>query len=96
MKMIHLKLFSILAELAGFRDFEFETRKVISFFDFLSILFEKTPKKFKDYIYNEEKELLKGSITIVVNEKVFDEKEIYALELKNGDIIAILTPIEGG
>ena len=94
--MIHLKLFSILAELAGFREFEFEIGNEITIFDLLLILFEKTPKKFKDYIYNEEKELLKDFIIIVINEKVLDKKEINALKLKNGDIIAILTPIEGG
>ncbi|MHA1269773.1 MAG: MoaD/ThiS family protein [Candidatus Helarchaeota archaeon] len=94
--MIRVKFFSILAELAGTREIEIETKTNSYIPEIIPLIFNKTNKKLKKKIFDDDKGFFKDFITVVLNEKVLNKDEILTKKLNDGDILAILTPIEGG
>jgi len=93
--MVLIKFFSILAEKAGTREIKIPIQDGIKFLQILSKIFNQTDEELKKYICKEDG-TLKSFITIVVNESVISQNEISNLKLSNKDVVAILTPIEGG
>jgi len=94
--MVRIKLFSILAELAGKREIEIKIDNKLTVKEILPLIFSETNEKFKKFIYDEKNNFLKEFINIVLNEKILRKEEINNVLLKNEDILALLTPIEGG
>ncbi|MHA1311329.1 MAG: MoaD/ThiS family protein [Candidatus Helarchaeota archaeon] len=93
--MVIIKFFSILAEITGFRELEIPLTNDIMIEDLITIIFSKTNEKFRNYIANSDGSL-KDFITIVLNEKILSKEDIISKKIVNDDIVAFLTPIEGG
>jgi molybdopterin converting factor small subunit len=94
--MVRIKLFSILAEKANKREFEVKIDDDIPFHKIIPEIFKKTNDDLKRYIFDEEHNYFKDFINIVINQEVIDRKLVNTKIIKNSDVIALLTPIEGG
>lgn len=94
--MVRIKLFSILAEKANKREFDIDINDDTPFQRIIPKIFEKTNEDLRKYIFNEEKNYFKDFINIVINQEVIDREIVKTKVIKNNDVIALLTPIEGG
>lgn len=94
--MVRIKLFSILAEKANKREINIEIEGTIPFINLVPRIFEETNENFISYIFDDRKDSFKDFITFVINEQIIDKKKIMDKVVNNNDVIAFLTPIEGG
>ena len=53
-------------------------------------------KALHDILWDEEKDSLKSTISLAINHKIIQNKDLLSIELMEGDKVAFLLPVSGG
>ncbi|TFG27342.1 MAG: MoaD/ThiS family protein [Promethearchaeota archaeon] len=79
------------------------TQKESEFFDFekkqLRDLVQSLIQKYEslhDILWDEDKACLKSNVSIAINHKIIQNKDLLSIELMEGDKVAFLLPVSGG
>ncbi|KON33193.1 MAG: hypothetical protein AC479_05475 [miscellaneous Crenarchaeota group-6 archaeon AD8-1] len=62
----------------------------------LSILTKKYTNPFEEYIFNPKTRRIRGHLQFLINGKTVRSASEMEIELKDGDVLAILPPVGGG
>ena len=91
-----MRLFTTLRELVGKGEetLEFDLG-IVTVKDVLEDLAKRYGEEFKDYLYNEEREV-REHLQLLVNGKNVSLLEELKTQLKEGDQVAVVPPVGGG
>ena len=90
-KSCKIKVFALLRQIIGVKEFELNFSGDLTVFNLLNLFVEKFGEKVYHYLFNEDGKV-KESYLFLLNRKIVTlEKKV-----ENGDVLAILPPLIGG
>jgi molybdopterin synthase sulfur carrier subunit len=92
---VKVRFFTTLREIVGKQEVGLKFKEPITIADLLSLLVKRYGVHFKNYIYGEDGEV-RSFLQFLVNGRSITSLEGFKTRLKNGDIVAIISPVGGG
>ena len=92
---VTILLFAALKEVAGKKRVELTFDQSLTLKDLMTELSERYGKKFYRFVFDEDGRF-KSYIRFFINEEPVKASEVEQINLKDGDIVAIIPPVSGG
>ena len=96
--IVKVLFFTSLREITGKREelIELFDKEKISIALILEMLTKRFGNSFREYVYSPKTKRVRGFLQFLVNGKSIQPLNILQVNLKDGDVLAILPPVGGG